>query len=281
MRGGLRFAILLSVALTASAQTKLLPMYVEAIEGGDLDAAKGFLSEAKLRNIEEKEGDEALSALNVLSPKENIREHETIVDGDDATLIVLASVAGNESVGRIEFVREGGAWKILSEMWDIGGDPDKRPGSIPKPKNDEQRAAIRELRAKGYAAPGPEFLVMSAGTGDIEALKLFVKAGYSVDTVDSGTPAIVNAAMGGQAEAVLVLIEAGANVNAQDDVKTTALMRLADQCDMTRVVRALLKAGARTDFESAGGATALQLAEWSGCTENAKAIRGAGGFAGR
>ena len=276
MRGGLRFALVLAVALTASADHKLFPLYlkyVAAVESGDLATAKSFLASARLRHISGMSDEEALAALNVLSPREDFNVRSEIFDGDDATLIVPAKVAGNDAVGRVEFVRENGEWKILSELWDIGGDPDERPGSVPQPKTDEQRAAIRELRAKGYAAPGPEYLVMSAGTGDLEALKLFVKAGYSVDTVESGTPAIVNAAMGGQADAVLYLIEAGANVNAQDDVKTTALMRLADQCDMTHVVRALLEAGARTDFESAGGATALQLAEWASCADNAKAIK--------
>ena len=273
-------ALFLAVALTfpALAANKLFPIYlkyVEAVEAGDLETAKSFLSSARLRHIAGMSDDEAISALNVLSPREDPNVRDEIIDGDDATLIVPARVAGNDAVGRVEFVREEGEWKILSELWDIGGDPDERPGNVPKPKTDEQRAAIRELRAKGYAAPGPEFLVMSAGTGDLEALKLFVKAGYSVDTIDGGTPAIVNAAMGGQADAVLYLIEAGANVNAEDEVHTTALMRLADQCDMTHVVRALLKAGAKTDIKSAGGATALQLAEWAGCKDNAAAIAGA------
>lgn len=278
---GFGFAFLLTVALTVSAadDPNLLfsryLKYVTAIESSDLETARSFLSSAKLRNLAGKTDEEVHAALNVLSPKEDFNVRQEIFDGDDATLIVIAKVAGNDAVGRIEWLREEGEWKVLSELWDIGGDPEQRPGSIPKPKNEEQRAAIRELRAKGYAAPGPEFLVMSAGTGDLEALKLFVKAGYSVDTVDNGTPAIVNAAMGGQADAVLYLIEAGAKVNAEDEVHTTALMRLADQCDMTHVVNALLKAGARTDIKSAGGATALQLAEWAGCADNAKAIAGA------
>jgi hypothetical protein len=32
-------------------------------------------------------------------------------------------------------------------------------------------------------------------------------------------------------------------------------------------------AGAKTDIKSAGGATAAQMAEWSNCAENVKAIR--------
>ncbi|MEO8381039.1 MAG: ankyrin repeat domain-containing protein [Acidobacteriota bacterium] len=80
--------------------------------------------------------------------------------------------------------------------------------------------------------------------------------------------------MSGHPDVVLYLIEAGADVNAVDDADTTALMRIADKCEATSTVRALLKAGTKTDVKSAGGATAVQLAEWSGCTANAKAING-------
>jgi len=162
-------------------------------------------------------------------------------------------------------------------MWDIGGDPNDAPvpeEDVPQPKNDEQRAAIRKLREKGYPAPSKDFLVMSAVTGDLQALKLFVEAGYSVDSKsDDGSPAIVSAAMFNHPDAVEYLIQAGADVNAVDGVNTTALMRIADKCDTTDTVKALLKAGARIDVKSAGGATALEMAEWSECQENAVAIR--------
>src|SRR6185295_17189662 len=105
-----------------------------------------------------------------------------------------------------------GKWKILSEMWNIGGDPDEAPvkaEDVPQPKNDQERAAIRKLRAKGYPAPSAEFLVMSAVTSDLEALKLFVEADYSVDSKSNdGSPAIVSAAMFNHPEAVLYLIQA-------------------------------------------------------------------------
>lgn len=248
--------------------------YVAAIDDGDLDTAKTFVSSGKLKNLEAMGDDEALSSINVISPKENLRSHKEIIEGDDATLIVRALVAENESTGRIQFAREGGKWKILSEMWDLGGAPDDAPRPPgPQAKNDEQRAAIRKLREKGFPEPGPEFLVMSAVTGDLEAVKLFVQAGYSVDSKSQGSPAIVSAAMFGHPDVVLYLIEAGADVNAVDDVNTTALMRIADKCEATDVVKALLEAGTRTDIKSAGGTTAEQLAGFSNCTENAAAIR--------
>jgi ankyrin repeat protein len=266
---------LLSMTAAAAGKSPLFDLYASyesAIEKGDLEKAKSFLASAKAEGLADMGDDEALSALNVLSPKEKLRVHKEIIDGDDATLVVLADVAENVGVGRIEMVREEGKWKILSEMWDLGGDPDEAPGHVIQPTNDKQREAIRKLRARGFPVPGPEFLVMTAGTGDLESLKLFVEAGYSVDTKDGNTPAIVNAAMSGQDAVVIYLIGAGADVNATDEVHTTALMRLADKCASTPTILALIKAGAKTGGKTAGGATAAQLAEWSGCTANLAAI---------
>jgi len=279
--GAVFFLVALAVAVSASAdEGPLFPIYkkyVAAIDKGDLAAAKKLVSAGKAKQLDGMGEDEALSALNVISPKENLRPYKEIIDGDDATLVVLALVAENESVGRIELAKENGKWKILSERWDIGGDPDEAavaPEDVPQPKNDAERAAIRKLREKGYPSPSAEFLVMSAVTGDLDALKLFVEAGYSVDSKSNdGSPAIVSAAMFNHPEVVLYLIKAGADVNAVDGVNTTALMRIADKCDATDAVKALLKAGARTDVKAAGGATALQLAEWSQCDDNAAAIK--------
>ena len=135
--------------------------------------------------------------------------------------------------------------------------------------------ALRKLREMGYPSPTADFLVMSAVEGKLEAVKLFVEAGYSPDTKNQGSPAIVNAAMFGNPEVVEYLISVGADVNAVDDVNTTALMRIAEKCEATDTVKALLQAGAKTDIKSAGGVTALQHAEWAKCEDNVAAIKGA------
>ena len=274
----LAFALFAVPALAAEGPLfRVYKQYVKAIDDGDLAGAKKHLSTGKLKLLEELSDDEALSEINVISPKEKLRPHKEIIDGDDATLIVLADVAENESVGRIQLAREKGGWKILSEMWNIGGDPDEPlPAPDHQPANDTQREAIRKLREMGYPTPSEDFMAMAAVKGEVEVLKLFVEAGYSADSKsDDGSPAIVNAAMFGQPEAVQYLLQAGADVNAVDGANTTALMRLADKCDSTDVVRELLRAGARTDIKSAGGATAAQLAHWSNCKENEAAIKSA------
>ncbi|HVR39292.1 MAG TPA: ankyrin repeat domain-containing protein [Thermoanaerobaculia bacterium] len=266
-------ALLLTLAPPLSAADgplfAIYKKYVAAIDADDLETAKSFLSEGKKKNVT------STSDINVISPKENLRSYKEIIEGDDATLIVRAVVAENESTGRIQFAREGGKWKILSELWDIGGDPDEVRAPDHQPKNDKQRAAIRALREKGFPEPSAEFLVMSAVQGDLDAVKLFVDAGYSVDARSQGSPAIVSAAMFGHPEVVAWLIDAGADINAVDDVSTTALMRLADKCEATDVIKKLLDAGARTDIKSAGGANAEELAGYSNCSENVEAIRAA------
>ncbi|HUR82344.1 MAG TPA: ankyrin repeat domain-containing protein [Thermoanaerobaculia bacterium] len=280
MQRALRPALLLGVlvcALSAFASTDtLFPIYeryLAVIQSGDLAKAKTFLTTGKAKETK------SIADLDVISPKNDVAEHDEIIEGDDATLIVTADVDGNPSKGTIQFAREGGRWKILSEMWDLGADPDdeaeEEANDVIQPATDAARDAIRKLREKGFPRPTADFLVMTAVTGDLEAVKLFVAAGYSPDTKSNGSPAIVSAAMYGHADVVQFLIEQHANVNAVDDVNTTALMRGADKCDATKMIRALLKAGAHVDVKSAGGATALQLAEWSGCTANAAAIRGA------
>lgn len=276
-----RIAVLCAIAAMAAAPlhgAELFPIYQnyqKAIAQGDAAGAKFYLSAGRRAELAKKSASEALAAMDVLSPKDNLRAHDEILDGDDATLIVVADVEGNLSTGRINFLREQGTWKILSELWNLGGGPEEEPteNKVRQPTNDKERAALRKLREIGYPHPEAGFLVGAAVDGNLEAAKLFIAAGYSPDTTESGTPALVAAATFSQHAVLQFLIDAGANVNKVDDANMSALMRVADQCDATPVVRALLKAGARTDLKSAGGMTALQFAEMSNCTENAKAIR--------
>jgi hypothetical protein len=269
---------MLGTVVPLHAAEQLFPIYQryeKAVDDAELDVAKRYLARAKLDELEDLSEEEALAALSVLSPKENLRLHKEVLDGDDATLVVLADVAGNESVGRIEFVREKNAWKILSERWDLGGSvDDATPTNVRQPENETQRAALRKLRAMGFPEPAEEFLVMSAVEGNLEAVKLFVEAGYSVDAKSDGTPAIVSAAMFGHPEVVDWLIDHGADVNASDGA-STALHRIADKCDATETIRKLIAKGAKTQLKTAGGVTALQLAEFANCTENIKVLKAA------
>lgn len=276
----LRLVSICAVAAMATVlhAAELFPIYQsyqKAIAQGDAAGAKFHLSAGRRAELAKKSASDALAEMDVLSPKENLRLHDEIFEGDDATLIVVANVGGNESTGRINFVREQGTWKILSEMWDLGGSPeDASDNEVRQPENDRQRDALRKLREMGFPQPTGDFLIMSAVKGDLDAVKLFIEAGYSIDLEVDGTSAIVSAAMFGHPEVVDWLIDHGADVNATDGV-TTALHRLADNCAATATIAKLIAKGAKTDVKTAGGVTALQLAEFANCTANVKVLRAA------
>jgi hypothetical protein len=56
------------------------------------------------------------------------------------------------------------------------------------PKNDKERTALHKLRERGYPFPSGDYLVMTAGQGDLELVKLFLEAGYSPDTSTAPRP---------------------------------------------------------------------------------------------
>src|SRR5205814_2318792 len=190
---------------------RLYTGYQNAIDARDAAAAKRYVSAGRARNLSETSDDDALASMNVLSPKSDLAVISETVARDEATLIVRATVAGNVSTGRVEFVRERGAWKIFSESWDIGTPP--APAETTR-----HSAAIRRLMERGYARPSADFFVMAAGTGDLEAVKLFLEAGYDVNAKANGTPAIVNAATSNRPDIVIYLVNAGADINAVDDI---------------------------------------------------------------
>ena len=273
----IRLALVLLLAVGANA-AELFPIYKnyqKAIGQGDAAGAKFYLTAGRRAELAKKSASDALAEMDVLSPKENLRLHDEILEGDDATLIVLANVAGNESTGRVNFLREQGTWKILSEMWDLGGSPDDATSGnkVRQPENDKQREALRKLREMGWPEPTGDFLTGAVVDGNLEAVKLFIAAGYSPNLEAGGMPPIVSAAMFGHPHVVQYLIEAGADVNATDDNNNTALFRISTDCDKTEIVRMLIKAGARTDIKSGTGLDAIQLAEATNCTENVKAMR--------
>lgn len=266
-----------TITTRPSADSQLLQLYRDyhaAVDADDLAKAKGFLSEGKRRDIESLPPDEGLAKLSVLAPLSDIGEKKHAIHGDEAILIVRAKLQENDATGRITFAKEGSDWKIAAEMWNIGsGSEFLEKLDDDSGRTDSQRQALRKLREKGYPMPQDDQLSMAALQGDLDAVKLFVEAGFPVDAPsNSGTP-LIAAATYGKTEVVRYLLDHGANVNAVDEVNCTALMRAADHCDATDVIELLLSHGAHTDVKAAGGATALELAEYSHCDANASRIR--------
>ena len=99
-----------------------------------------------------------------------------------------------------------------------------------------------------------------------------------------GWTPLMYAALYGDAEAVRLLLAAGANPNTQNDAGGTALMYALEDAEKTRL---LLNAGADANARSGEGRTALLIAVgWSGSNavvkllleKGASAVRAAGGW---
>src|SRR4029078_6792722 len=193
------------------------------------------------------------------------------IDGDEGTLVVSAKVAGSAAAGTIGLVRENGAWRVSSVLYDIGRSRTAATLSEAAPPGGQtkaQREAWRGLQEKGFPRPDQDLMVMVAREGDVDAVRLFLEAGYPVDGRSHTETALIAAARAGKAAVVLLLIDKGADVNAADQIQMTPLLGAADQCAMTDVIRVLLAHGARLDARTAGGASALELAKYAGCDAN-------------
>jgi hypothetical protein len=134
--------------------------------------------------------------------------------------------------------------------------------------------AVQRLRELRFPEPSGDYMVMSAVQGNLEALKLFLAAGYPIDfAVDDGRTALNSAVMYRRLDVAVFLIEAGADVTIADSNNATPLFNAAGNCEATDLVRALLKAGADPKPETRGGTTALQMAEIMKCIDNEAVIR--------
>lgn len=110
--------------------------------------------------------------------------------------------------------------------------------------------------------------------GDAGAIRDYLDGGMSANHVfadeNRRTPLMVlffhgqSCAKGAEGrDVVVLLLRRGADVNAQDEKKNTALMFAADKCDR-ETLRLLLKAGAKRDAKNWANLTALQMGIVSG-----------------
>ena len=79
--------------------------------------------------------------------------------------------------------------------------------------------------------------------------------------------AIVRAAFGGHTEIVRLLVEAGADIDAQDTLEQMTALHHAARWGHTEMAELLLKAGARADIRDKDRFNALDIAVWSGRAE--------------
>jgi ankyrin repeat protein len=151
----------------------------------------------------------------------------------------------------------------------------------------KQHAAARALLKLG-ANPNAleidryDIVTIAAVANDLEGLKLALEGGASAKNVTSrydGT-ALIAAAHLGHAEAVKLLIAAGAPLNHVNNLGWTALMESIvlgqGGANHTATLRALVEAGADVNIPDRQGTTPLQHARRRGYVEMARILENAG-----
>lgn len=108
--------------------------------------------------------------------------------------------------------------------------------------------------------PEPPALDIHAATfmGDLNAIRQHIAAGSDLNAREPsmGSTPLISAAVFGKTEVALALIDAGADVNLQNNEGSTALTSAAFLC-RTEIVKALLENGADKSIRTNDGSTAL------------------------
>ena len=133
----------------------------------------------------------------------------------------------------------------------------------------------RGADANAMADHGCTVLDWAARFGQVEAMRVLVDAGAQMDVQDQGPngwTALMHACHKGQTKAALALLEWGANPNQASADGTTPLMRAA--CEhQAEVVRALLDRGADPRATNKNGANVLSSCLNGGTSEIAMMVR--------
>jgi ankyrin repeat protein len=123
-------------------------------------------------------------------------------------------------------------------------------------------------------------LIVAAGSGHTEIVKLFIEEGADVNAVtrkkgippkdmDYGWTALMAASGGGYLEIIRVLLEAGADVNPEPTYRGATPLRLAVENENQEIIKLLLEAGADIDAQMG---TPLWLASYLGHFEVVKLL---------
>ena len=115
---------------------------------------------------------------------------------------------------------------------------------------------------------GETALHRAASRGHVQAVRLLLDRGAKVDAVDGeGVTPLILASYRGQTEAVKLLLERGASVNAREKRNGLSSLSHAVGRGDKELVSVLLAHGADPLLKSADGRTALERAEANGASE--------------
>ena len=127
------------------------------------------------------------------------------------------------------------------------------------------------LSAAAYAQSNADELIQAIRNNDLASLKARLSKGAEVNTRDQrGSTLLIHAAAIGSPEAVRLLLESGADVNAKNELEATALILGAGNIEKARM---LVEKGADVNAHSKLGRTPLMIAaSCDGCSATVKLL---------
>ena len=236
-----------------------------AIENGELVAA---LADVAVSGADESARARALSCL---------RNRQGQARGVLETIRPLTKspnkLVADEAKVAIEWIERGGAGSPSAVKGNTPLPPAEGEGKGEGASSGSEAAGLAKLRERHLEFDEPSFY-LALTQADGEAVRAYLDGGMSANHAfaDSNqrTPLMVlffghqACAKGADGRAIVsLLVQRGANVNAVDDKKNTALMFAAGDCDR-ETMRLLIQAGSKVDAKNWAGLTALQSGIYSG-----------------
>jgi hypothetical protein len=124
----------------------------------------------------------------------------------------------------------------------------------------QDKKGVKENKGAKTGAQAPQMDIHTAVvTGNLEAIQMHIAAGTDINTKDpfGGSSPLISAAVFGKTEIAKVLIDAGADINFQNNEGSTALHTAAFFC-RPEIVKMLLAKNANKTFKNKYNSTAYE-----------------------